>query len=497
MARVTAGGKTIQVPEGTLLRDALPEGVRLPLPCGGQGRCGKCRVTAAGRLSPPSPEELRLLSREELSAGVRLACRARVLGDCVLTLPEQGESQIQLEADLPPFPLDPVFRRYGAAIDLGTTTLAAQLWDRSGRLLAQASCPNPQSPWGADVISRIQAAMEGQGKALAQAARQGISRLLLELAQGAGIPPDEIDLAAVTGNTAMLTLLTETDPEPLSHAPFAPSRLFGETLPAAALGLPCPQAQVVLSPCVSAFVGGDVTTALLASSLCEGQGTKLLADIGTNGEIALWHEGKLTCASTAAGPAFEGAGLSMGMEGRAGAIAHVRAANGQLWPQVIGGGEPQGLCGSGVIDALACLLELERMDETGLLEEDPAPIAGRVSLSQRDVRMVQLAKSAVCAGLLTLLRREGVSLSQVEELVVAGGFGSYLNVKNAGRVGLLPPELVPRVRVAGNAALAGAGMLLLSRDGLERAKGLAGRAQAEDLSGDPVFAQLYTDNMFF
>ena len=497
MARVTVGGKTVQVPEGALLRDALPEGVRLPLPCGGQGRCGKCRVTAAGRLSPPSPEELRLLSREELSAGVRLACRARVLGDCVLTLPEQGESQIQLEADLPPFPLDPVFRRYGAAIDLGTTTLAAQLWDRSGRLLAQASCPNPQSPWGADVISRIQAAMEGQGKALAQAARQGISRLLLELAQGAGIPPDEIDLAAVTGNTAMLTLLTETDPEPLSHAPFAPSRLFGETLPAAALGLPCSQAQVVLSPCVSAFVGGDVTTALLASSLCEGQGTKLLADIGTNGEIALWHEGKLTCASTAAGPAFEGAGLSMGMEGRAGAIAHVRAANGQLWPQVIGGGEPQGLCGSGVIDALACLLELERMDETGLLEEDPAPIAGQVCLSQRDVRMVQLAKSAVCAGLLTLLRREGVSLSQVEELVVAGGFGSYLNVKNAGRVGLLPPELVPRVRVAGNAALAGAGMLLLSREGLERAKDLAARAQAEDLSGDPVFAQLYTDNMFF
>ena len=497
MARITAGGKTVQVPEGTLLRDALPEGVCLPLPCGGQGRCGKCRVTAAGQLSPPSPEELRLLSREELSAGVRLACRARVLGDCVLTLPEQGESQIQLEADLPPFPLDPVFRRYGAAIDLGTTTLAAQLWDRSGRLLAQASCPNPQSPWGADVISRIQAALEGQGKALAQAARQGISRLLVELAQGAGISPQEIDQAAVTGNTAMLTLLTETDPEPLSHAPFAPSRLFGEVLPAAALGLPCSQAQVALSPCVSAFVGGDVTTALLASSLCEGPGTKLLADIGTNGEIALWHKGKLTCASTAAGPAFEGAGLSMGMEGRAGAIAHVRAANGQLWPQVIGGGKPQGLCGSGVIDALACLLELERMDETGLLEEDPAPIAGRVSLSQRDVRMVQLAKSAVCAGLLTLLRREGVSLSQVEELVVAGGFGSYLNVKNAGRVGLLPPELVPRVRVAGNAALAGAGLLLLSRDGLERAKDLARRAQAEDLSGDPVFAQLYTDNMFF
>ena len=291
MARITAGGKTVQVPEGTLLRDALPEGVRLPLPCGGQGRCGKCRVTAVGRLSPPSPEELRLLSREELSAGVRLACRARVMGDCVLTLPEQGESQIQLEADLPPFPLDPVFRRYGAAIDLGTTTLAAQLWDRSGRLLAQASCPNPQSPWGADVISRIQAALEGQGKALAQAARQGISRLLLELAQGAGIPPEEIDLAAVTGNTAMLTLLTETDPEPLSHAPFAPSRLFGETLPAAALGLPCSQAQVVLSPCVSAFVGGDVTTALLASSLCEGQGTKLLADIGTNGEIARGMKG--------------------------------------------------------------------------------------------------------------------------------------------------------------------------------------------------------------
>ena len=159
---------------------------------------------------------------------------------------------------------------------------------------------------------------------------------------------------------------------------------------------------------MSAFVGADITTALLVSGICSKPDTRMLVDIGTNGEIALWHRGQLSCCSTAAGPAFEGAGLSMGMAGKTGAVDHVRVQDGALQAHVIGGGAPKGICGSGVIDALACLLELEQLDETGLLEQDPAPVAPPVCLTQKDVRMVQLAKSAICAGLSTLLRVEGL-----------------------------------------------------------------------------------------
>lgn len=217
----------------------------------------------------------------------------------------------------------------------------------------------------------------------------------------------------------MLYLLTQTDPDCLSHAPFAASRLFGETLAAGELGLPCLHAQVYLPRCMSAFVGADITTALLASGICSKPDTRMLVDIGTNGEIALWHRGQLSCCSTAAGPAFEGAGLSMGMAGKTGAVDHVRVQDGALQAHVIGGGAPKGICGSGVIDALACLLELEQLDETGLLEQDPAPVAPPVCLTQKDVRMVQLAKSAICAGLRTLLRVEGLCGADAAELAVA------------------------------------------------------------------------------
>ena len=345
-------------------------------PCGGHGRCGKCKVWARGALSEVTDGERRLLSEGELSAGIRLACLARALGDCEIRTAELSEStRIVADGDLPAFEKAPAFKAYGVAIDIGTTTLASRLYGVSGELLAEASRLNPQQTWGADVISRVEASLGGATGELAKAIRAALDEMIAELALLAGVDCARFDGAVITGNTVMLTLFTEGSTEPFSHAPFAAKRLFGETLTAKELGL-CsllPETPVHLPPCISAFVGADTTCAILATELCRG-GTAMLADVGTNGEMALWHGGRLTVCSTAAGPAFEGVGISMGMRGARGAIDRVEIVNGRPWAHVIGGGAPLGICGSGLVDAAAALLDLELLDESGYLEEETCVI---------------------------------------------------------------------------------------------------------------------------
>ena len=464
MPVMRVNGKAYPVPVGIRLSEALAQTpVSTAWPCGGLGRCGKCRVTAFGALSDPDGQEKAFLSEEERQAGVRLACRTFVLGDCRVEAAVSGGEAIQTDGGAGVSVVRPAFRRFGAAVDLGTTTLAARLYDTSGTCLASGGRMNPQSRWGADVISRIQASMDGAREEIAACVREGIAGLLRNLAEQAGIETQAMDGAVITGNTAMLYLLTASAPDALSRAPFEADRLFGCEVEAASLALPlAPGARVYLPRCISAFVGADITAAIAA-----------------------------------AGPAFEGAGLSMGMQGANGAVDHLRVEDGELCAHVIGGGEPKGICGSGVVDALACLLELETLDETGLLDDDPAVLCGDVSLTQKDVRMIQLAKSAVCAGMRTLVQHAKLSWEQVSELLVAGGFGSYLDLENAGRIGLIPPELVMRTRAIGNAALDGASMLLLDQALREETEGMARAARTADLSTDPVFMQWYTEGMFF
>ncbi|MFQ9681572.1 MAG: ASKHA domain-containing protein [Ruthenibacterium lactatiformans] len=491
---MSVNGTHLEAQMGALLSSVILPHHALEMPCAGYGRCGKCRVVAHGALSALSDAEREHLSPQDISRGVRLACCARVEGDCTVTLEGAAASQIRLAGEMPDFVHDPIFSVCGAAVDIGTTTLASCLYGPDGTLLAQASAPNPQAGWGADVISRIEAALHGSGDALAASVRAGVRALVLEMAASAHISAEAVDALVITGNTAMLYLLTQTDPDCLSHAPFAASRLFGETLAAGELGLPCPHAQVYLPRCMSAFVGADITTALLASGICSKPDTRMLVDIGTNGEIALWHRGQLSCCSTAAGPAFEGPGF-MGMAERRAQWITSAYRTAHCRPTSLGAARRKDLR-QGVIDALACLVELEQLDETGLLEQDPAPVAPPVCLTQKDVRMVQLAKSAICAGLSTLLRVEGLC-GRTRRLAVAGGFGSYLDVDSAGRIGLLPEELVPRVRVLGNAALSGAAMLLLNRGFIPRSEALAAGARTVDLSTSAEFMNAYTEGMFF
>lgn len=495
------GDLTAVVSEGTLLSSILQhEGHAPDMPCGGQSRCLKCRVWAAGALSAPSPAEVKGLSPQELSAGIRLACCTKVLGDAqVRLLADNAVSQICTQGAGQAFAPDPMFSRLGAAVDIGTTTLAAQLYDTE-HLLATASAPNPQRSFGADVISRVGRSVNGDREELAQCIRQGISALLEDLCRQAGRQVSEIDGMVITGNTAMLHLLTATDISPLAAAPFAVKERFGRCIPAGELDLPCgAEVPVYLPRCMSAFVGADITTALMASGICRSDSTALLADIGTNGEIALWHKGKLSCCSTAAGPAFEGANLSHGMQGAPGAIDHAWVEDGTVAIHTIGEVAPVGICGSGVADVLACLLKLDILDETGLLadDEDEFPLAKGVAFTQMDVRQVQLAKSAVRAGMETLVHQVGLTKGDITRLAIAGGFGSYLSLDSAAAIGLLPPELAPRCDVLGNAALSGAAMLLRSRPLQEESFLLADRAETVDLATNPFFMDQYIEQMMF
>lgn len=494
MIKIIVNGESRFVPSGLTLSEITGG----EAPCGGHGKCGKCKVYARGKISAPSEAELRLLTEDELKNGIRLACLTYAVGDCEVETISSTEAQIVTGGTSVGFELKPTFKKYGAAIDIGTTTLAARLYDNKGMLLSEYSRLNPQSEWGADVISRIEASMAGKRDALAQSILEALDEMTASLASSAKIDAKEIDGVVITGNTVMLSLLTREDVEPFSHAPFEAKRLFGETLSAKELGLEllAPDASVYLPNCISAFVGADTVCALLATDLC-GADCAMLADIGTNGEMALSFNGNLTVCSTAAGPAFEGVGISMGMRGSVGAIDKVRLADGELEAHVIGGGDAVGICGSGLVDAAAAMLEAEIIDETGALDDDPFVLKDPVSLSGKDIRMLQLAKSAICAGLMTLAENAGLEPEDIPKLCIAGGFGNYLNKESAAQIGMLPRSLAESSETVGNAALGGASMLLLNSDMREKAKLMANNAHTIDLSKDKGFSEKFMMGMMF
>ncbi len=473
------GARTLRFTGTPLLSVLLREnGFALRTPCGGRGICGRCAVEASGSLSP-APE-----------GGRCLACRTRLTGDASVRLPEQKALQnIALAGPMPPFDPDPLPGRLGLAVDVGTTTLAVQLADlRSGKLLRAAAEGNPQGLVSDNVIGRIEAAMAGRGAELKQLALDAIGRLKAEACQAAGAAPEEVDRTVVTGNTTMLYLLTGRDPVSLSRAPFAADHLFGEWTEGGSVYLP---------PCAGAFVGADITCALLASGICEKEETALLIDIGTNGEIALWRENRLYCCATAAGPAFEGGGILKGLGSVPGAIDTVGVRDGSLAWTTIGDELAVGICGSGLIDAAAALLRLGRLDETGALDGEELEIAPSVPLTRQDIRKLQLAKGAVAAGIETLCGTVGVRFGEIRRFCIAGGFGSHLNAASAAAIGLIPEALAHRAETLGNTALAGAAMLLLRKGFHGQAERIAREAELVPLSGSAAFAESFVDCMMF
>ena len=486
--------------EGIALAKALESAHHeIEQPCAGRGRCGKCRVLAGGALSAPTEEELRFLSQKDFKNGIRLACLTKVTGDAWVTVSKpKAMGAIAVEGSMADFSFQPLPGEWGVAIDIGTTTVAAFLYHLpEGARSSHAAAKNPQAVWGADVISRIEQSMAGHAGGLQQAIVTCLNDLTHELANKTGIQVDQIASFVITGNTTMLYLLTGKNPACLSQAPFEADDLFGTFRPAASLGLSAsPDAQVYLPRCMSAFVGADITTAILASGMTRWEAPCLLVDIGTNGELALWTGQTLYCCSTAAGPALEGANISCGMAALPGAIDTVAVLDGAAAYSVIGGGNAQGICGSGIIDAAAALLKLELLEDTGYLEENFA-LGPDVLLTQQDIRNIQLAKGAICAGIFTLLQTAGLSEDSIAALYLAGGFGSYINLKSAADIGLIPAGLAEKTVVLGNAAGTGAAMLLQSRPLLEDCFTMAENAVTVKLSSNPIFNDYYMDCMLF
>lgn len=463
-----------------VLREA---GILLDHPCGGKGTCGKCAVELEGCVSEPN--------EAEKAAGTRLSCQAVLYGDAVVRL--KGETSLeQIELGENDFTaVLPMEGRYGAAVDIGTTTMALKLCRLcDGNVLATVGCANPQRDIAADVIGRIEAAMAGSLETLGEMVKDAIQRLLTDACKLADIPLEQVDVLVITGNTTMLYLLTGKDPTPLSRAPFRADCLFGyETV--------ILERRACLPPCMDAFVGADITCAVLSSRMTEHTGPALLCDIGTNGEIALWKDGTLYVTSTAAGPAFEGAGISCGCGSIRGAIDKVWLEGDQVCTHTIGEAPAVGLCGSGLLDAIAVFLDNEQISETGAMAERELPLTETVALTRKDVRAVQLAKAAIAAGLQTLLEATETGESEITDFYICGGFGTHLNLKSAVDIGLIPEALAKKAKVLGNAALSGAVNMMLDRDCHPAAARLAAASRQMNLGGNPQFNENYIEHMLF
>ncbi|MBQ7322455.1 MAG: DUF4445 domain-containing protein [Clostridia bacterium] len=482
---VIRNGNVRRLPfEGTpLVSEVLTAaGLLIPHPCGGKGRCGKCAVHITGDISAPT--------ETEQTRGVRLSCLTRLLGDATLTLPD-GTDTMRIETDTAAPMLQATANGgFGAAIDIGTTTVALKLYDLAcGTCVGTAAAPNPQTAVAADVMGRIEAAMGGQRSRLQTMILDTVKDLLAQASPDGEIP--EALSVTLTGNTTMLYLLCGYDPTALSRAPFCADHLFGTEHPLPFLARPA-----YLPPCMNAFVGADITCAVLAAGMCEQAQTALLCDIGTNGELALLKDGTLYVTSTAAGPAFEGAGIVCGCGSIAGAIDRVWTENGKLHFHTIGEAPAVGICGSGVIDAVAAGLEVGQIDESGAMDE-PMPLAGGIALYPQDVRAVQLAKAAIAAGIDTLLELSRTDPEEIAVCYVAGGFGSHLNMESAAAIGLLPREFIPRARILGNAALSGAAMTLAQPTARPHLDEIAARAKHINLGGNSAFSNHYINRMIF
>lgn len=475
-------------------------GLSIATPCGGKGVCGKCKVAAAGALSDVTDGERKSLTADEIARGIRLACQLTLKGDAKITVPESADfMNIQLEGSLPEFAFHPMPGRYGLAVDIGTTTLALRLVDLERHaLLGAVTAKNPQGDVAADVIGRIEAALDGRGERLQALVTGAVDQAVQKLCRDSDIDAGEIGTIVIAGNTTMLYLLTGRDPVSLSRAPFDADTLFDVWTDGKALRLPyAANAQTYLPSCMSAFVGADIVCGVLASGMYGRNTTSLLVDLGTNGEIALWHGGTLYCCATAAGPAFEGVNIRHGVGSIPGAIDSVWVQEGTLSHTTLGGRNPVGICGSGLIDAVAALRELSVVDETGLMDGDEAFISGTISLTQKDVRSIQLAKGAIAAGIKTLCKHVGITAGQIGTLYIAGGFGSHVSVQNAAAIGLMPQELKGRSVVLGNASLTGAEMLLLNTEFIQITQDIAQGAVTVPLGGSAAFAEYYMESMMF
>ncbi|MBQ8507854.1 MAG: DUF4445 domain-containing protein [Clostridia bacterium] len=549
--------KCAAVSGGTLMQAMIEAGIAVDAPCGGHGSCGKCIVelrrpgswvwerVRACQTAVDSDMEIRTLRSGELSVltggsggeipwkpcaeAVQLQLPRQALGknasawDRLTAALEAATGQNAWQPELSLLDkLCRLDRENGgalwavvgenrvldvsaeeprvcmAAFDLGTTSIAGYLIE-NGKTIAELGAGNPQAKFGADVISRAEYALEHGTRELADCVRTAVDELLGRLCAEAGVERSSVFAVAVAGNSCMHHLFLNISPESLVRAPYNPAIRQGLALRAAEYGISAHgNALLLMLPVIAGFVGADTVACLLAGDWEKRENCTLLIDVGTNGELVLGNKERMIACSTAAGPAFEGAKIECGMRGAEGAIDRVWIENGKLRWHVIGDAPARGICGSGLVDLAAALLEMEIIDGGGRLEGGSFSIGDSgVALIQKDVRELQLAKAAIAAGIRLLAGKLGVALADIREVHIAGAFGSALNPESACAIGLIPAELRDKIRPVGNAAGEGTKRALANREFWKAARRLADKAEFLELATLPEFQDEFVDALAF
>ena len=523
----------------TILEYCRSHGIAgIETPCGGKGTCGKCKVTVT---KPYYKEVLacqtKICDGMEIIVGRKESTGTKEDSMVVLTnggsisekFNEHVNRNVVLQEDAANEP-EKVESNAGtlAACDIGTTTVVCYLIDKeTGQIISTRSGANPQRSFGADVLSRIDAAARTDDNDKVNGGLQMMQSQIVSLLNGfisdmlTECGRTKVCLFSVAGNTVMCHLLMGISPEKLGRAPFMPDEYLGRAFNPLDIGLENCQTMIIF-PAVSGFVGGDITAGMMETVNC--RKLTLYLDIGTNGEMALGKGDRYVCCATAAGPACEGAQIEMGMPASRGAVDKVWLEGRRIKYSVIGNDRPVGLCGSGLIDALAILLKAGIIDENGTIlsgqelpilfrsyvfeveAEDVAQstesslavhIAPGVYITQEDIRKLQLAKGAIAAGIEVLFKEYGCKPCDLDILTFAGGFGNYIDIASAAVIGLFPPELLDRAKEVGNAAGNGAVSAALSQEAWESALDISGKMRYIELASYPHFDEIYVEHMNF
>ena len=518
-------------PEQSIMDVLVKNGVRINAACGGRGKCGKCTIRVReGRLAVSS-EDHNAFTKEELAKGFRLSCKAYPTEDITISLEMKKENKMTVlsdykkrerinnknrkEKDKTPVKSKICVNKapqFLLGIDIGTTTIAIELLEKeTGNTVDIYTAINNQRSFGADVISRIKASVDGKGKELRNSICSDlVEGILCLIKRNKGKSPSHITIA---GNTTMIHLLMGYPCDTLGVFPFEPVNI--NTIETNCQSLfegillerdHLEKVPVTILPGFSTFVGGDILAGLLANAFDQNDKICALVDLGTNGEMAVGNKDRILVTSTAAGPAFEGGNISCGIGSIPGAICGCEILEGNTTVRTINDAEAIGICGTGAIETLSELVCAGLVDETGLLCEEyfktgfflaKEPSGKEIVLTQKDIRELQLAKAAVRAGFEILLRRYGIGYEEIDKIYLAGGFGYKMNVKKAISIGLFPAELEEKMEAVGNSSLSGASAYQLSSENETNVEKLIASATEINLASDRDFNETYMDQMMF
>ena len=549
-------GETIVCERGAgLLQTLLAHGVFVDNPCNGTGICGKCKVRVLGACTGEMTEtERRLLKPEEIAGGVRLACMTKVYGDIqVELLQKERKHRVLTGGYMPQFVADSFEGGYGVAVDIGTTTVAMALIDlATGEEVASASDINAQKHFGLDVLTRITYEYEyGETgiRELQKAIVDSLNGMLDAMCEKAESCRQEIREIVVAANCTMTHMLLGVDARSIGRAPYAPAFKAAQVRPASEIGLRAAEDTLLYClPQVSSYIGADIVAGAYVCEMEKQIGNVLFIDIGTNGEIVLASEGKLLSCSCAAGPALEGMNISCGMRAADGAIEDIRMTADGVEIAVIGDCEPVGLCGSGILAAVRELIRNGYLKKTGAfmqvealgegdwrrsvlrnekLADDlsktdaneanatclgatGARKAGKreaviwknedsreILVTQDDVRQVQLAKGAILSGFTVLLKKAGITMENLDKVLIAGQFGAHLPAESLVGVGILPPEVKEKIVYVGNSSKTGAYMALMSKQARREMEALAEKIDYFELAETTDYERVFAECMRF